>query len=235
MKPFFFILLFFPALAGHSQKVIDVGKNDADAGRLFYSVNGEPFSMAKYVKVVAGSPYFNDSWMKGRLESNGGKVYDSLLLRLDLLENSIHYMGPDGREMVAATAISKVTLLDSVSGKEYLFLFSPFLQLPGTVEPGWYQLLASGPATMYKRILKTIQEDRPYNSATTEQTIHTSGQYFIFANATFSHIKKFKDLSDLLEDKKAELNTYISSNSLSGKSDADYAAVISYYNSLVKK
>jgi hypothetical protein len=235
MRTFFYLLFFLPVFAGHSQKVIDVGKNDADAGRLFYTVGGEPFSMAKYVKVVSGSPYFIDSWMKGRLVLGSGWVYDSLLLRLDLLENFLQYIGPDGREMIATTPVSSVTLLDSVAGKEYNFVHSSFLQTPATIDPGWYQLLSSGSATIYKRILKTIQENRPYNSATTEQTIHTSGQYFLFANGILTPVKKLKDLPGLLEDKKTELAVYINSRSLSGKSDADFIAVVSYYNSLVKK
>jgi hypothetical protein len=235
MKTLFYILFFFPVLAGHSQKVIDVGKNDADAGRLFYSVNGEPFSMAKYVKVVEGSPFFDDSLMKGRLETAEGKIYEGLLLRIDLLENAIHFIARDGREMIVTTPIAKLLLRDSVSGKEYDFVHSSFLQTSGTVEPGWYQVLTSGPAIMYKHILKTMQEQRPYNSATTEQTIRTSGQYFLLANSTFSRVKKLKELPDLLQDKKTELDTYISSQGLSGKLDADYAAVVSYYNGLVKK
>jgi hypothetical protein len=145
-------------------------------------------------------------------------------------------MARNEKEMVVTTPLSKVILLDSVSGNEYDFVHSSFLQTPGmVVGSGWYQVLASGPAAMYKHILKTMQEERPYNSATTEQTIRTSGEYFLFANATFTHIKKLKELPDLLGDKKSELNAYISSNNLSGKSDADYAAVITYYNSLVKK
>ena len=45
-------------------------------------------------------------------------------------------------------------------------------------------------------------------------------------------IKKFKDIPDVLADKKDEVSKYIKNNSLSGKTDDDYRAVFDYYNGL---
>jgi hypothetical protein len=42
-------------------------------------------------------------------------------------------------------------------------------------------------------------------------------------------------MPDLLSDKKTELNEYISSKKLSGKSDEDHSALISYYNNIAGK
>jgi len=202
---------------------------------LFYIVGGEPVSTAKYVRVVEGSPYFNESWMKGKVVMNRGARYDSILLRLDLLENALHYLAKDRQEMIATSPVKSIILSDSVSGKEYPFVNSLFLQATGTIQPGWYQLLATGQVALFKRFVKTISENKPYGSATVEQIITTSVHYFVMVNSVFIAIKKFKELPDLLKDKKNELKAYITSKNLSGKSDADYLALISYYNGLVAK
>jgi len=59
MRAFFFLYFLFPAIAGYSQKVIDVSQNNLPVtSNLFYTVGGEPVSNAKYVMVVEGSPFF---------------------------------------------------------------------------------------------------------------------------------------------------------------------------------
>ena len=192
----------------------------------------EPVSNVKYIRVVTGSPYFNESWMRGKVVMSGGFEYDSVLLRLDLLDNSLQYIGRDGREMIAVPAVKSVILRDSVSGKAYEFEHSSFLPVTGRIAIGWYLLLADGRAALYKRFVKTVADNKPYGSATVEQTINTSTLYYVFVNSVFTRIKKIKDIPDLLKDKKDELNKYISSKNLPGKSDSEYADLIDYYNSL---
>ena len=91
-----------------------------------------------------------------------------------------------------------------------------------------------GKTTIYKLIIKNMTESKPYGSATTEQRISTTGQYFIYHHSTFTRVKKIKEIPDLLGDKKNELGDYISSGKLSGKSDMDYAELVAYYNKLVE-
>ena len=83
---------------------------------------------------------------------------------------------------------------------------------------------------MYKKLTKVITETKPYGSATTEQVIHTSSRYFILYNNQLIRIKKFRDLADILSDKKTEVLSFITSNKLNGKSDEDYNSLLSYYN-----
>lgn len=236
MRALLFMLFLLPALAGLAQvKTVDVDKQDVSVvGDRFYTIGGTPVTNTKYVRLVEGSPFFNDAWMTGKLAMGDGRLYDSLRLRLDLVENELHYLDATGKELIATTAVRAITLRDSVSGIQFHFIHSSFLQLPKSMEEGWYQLLAAGPATLYKRIVKTTKENKPYGSATVEQFINTYNQYFVLVNAVFTHIKKFKELPDVLAGKKTESDTYIKSQNLSGRSDADYSSLVSYYNRLVE-
>ena len=87
----------------------------------------------------------------------------------------------------------------------------------------------------YKKIKKTLSESKPFNSATTEQTINTTNQYLLVFNHFLTVVKKPKDIPAILTDKKAELDQYIGNNKLSGKTEADFSSVIAYYNSLPAK
>ena len=228
--------MFFLAITGHTQERIEVGKQEVkiQSGN-FYILGEQRVAAAKYVKVVEGSPYFRETWMRGMVTMSKGSRYDSILLRLDLLDNSLQYINLDGKEMIATSQVRAIILNDSVTGKKYEFENSVFLPVTNKIETGWYQLLADGQVALYKRLVKTLKENQPYGSATVEQTISDATQYYIFANSVFTRVKKIKDIPVQLNDKKEELNKYISSKNLSSHSDADYASVVDYYNSLIEK
>jgi hypothetical protein len=97
---------------------------------------------------------------------------------------------------------------------------------------GWYELLVEGKASIFKKIKKQMNEEKPYGSATIERSIHTSFQYYALYNGTFIQVKKFKELPDVLSDKKEQITQYIKANNLSGKTDDDYRSVFNYYNGL---
>ncbi|MEP7255319.1 MAG: hypothetical protein ABI666_06055 [Ferruginibacter sp.] len=238
MKRLLSLLFFLPALAGWCQqtKVIDVGKEDVRiTASQFYTVGGEPMSSTKYVRVVSGTPYFNEAWMKGSLDLSDGHGYENLWLKLDLIDNSLLYLDAEGKEMIATSIIKNVTLIDSVSGRKYEFVHSSFINGTGKIAWGWYQVMVSGGVTLYKHAAKIINETKPYGLATYEQSIVTTNSYFLLADSVFSPIKKITALPHMLKNKKDELDQYISSKNLSGRSDADYATLITYYNSFFLK
>lgn len=204
------------------------------SSNLIYAVGGVPMNNARYVAIMEGSAFYNDAFVPGKIILSGGRMYDKIKLRLDLMDNSVQYISPGGEELVATTSIKTVVLYDAVLEKPLQFDHSDFIA-SSKVETGWYQLLDTGTAWLYKRHIKNIREDKPYGSATTEQHITTSYSYYIIVNSVFTPIKKFKSLPDMLQDKKTALLEYINLNNLTGKSDKDYLAVVNYYNSLVAK
>jgi len=77
-----------------------------------------------------------------------------------------------------------------------------------------------------------MNENKPYGSATIERSVQTTFQYYALYNGNFIQLKKFKEIPDVLNDKKDEVSKYTKANNLSGKTDDDYRAVFNYYNGL---
>ena len=222
----------------NAQRVIDVNQVDVTPTRgLFYVVGGHPFSMAKYAKVTEGSPYFKDDWMRGTAIVKSGDQYDNQLLKLDLISNELHYLDSAAQEMITTEKVVEVILKDSVSGKQYRFVYSSAIAVPKSERPatGWYQLLTMGAANLFRKFQKEIVETRPYGAATYEEAIQTTSVYFLAYKEEFYRIKKIKDLPEILNDKHKELSNYINNKNLSGKSEFDYIALVEYYNSLPPK
>jgi hypothetical protein len=233
MKFVFFIFACVSAVTLHAQKTVDVTQGTTSAMSLtfFDAVNGEPIVFAKFVQLVDGSPYFRDDWMKGNVVMNGAeKQYGGILLKLDLYQNEVHYQTLSGVEMIAVTPIQRVILFDTAAQQIFNFVNGQFIAANSPVR-GWYLLLTEGNATLFKQIQKHLTERRPYNSATTEQSISNSNHYYVLYKGTFTEAKKLRDLPDLLPEKKSEISDYLKSNNLSGKSDSDFEKVINYFNS----
>lgn len=235
MRKMLVILFNLVTILGHSQRVVDVDKDNYQSpSSLFYTVAGSPVSATKYIRLVHGTPYFNESYMRGKVTMSEGAVYDSVLIRLDLMDNSLQYVNKQGIEMVTVqNTIRNIILTDSVTGKKSVFEQSVFLPATNSISPGWYQLLVDGRAALYKHHVKILTENKPYGSATMEQSITDGIEYYIFFNSVFTRVKKIKEIPNLLSDKKAELNKYISAKEGSDRSDANFSSLVDYYNSLL--
>jgi hypothetical protein len=233
MKSFFTCLFFLIPFFSFAQQIIDVNKQDVKGANanVFFVVAGEPFVNAKFTRLVDGSPYFSDEWMRGIAMSDSVSKYSGIL-KLDLMENKIHFQDEKGNEMVATTKIRQLVLIDTIKQISFSFHHSSFIN---TADPknGWYQLLAeTSSVKLYKQYVKNLQEIKPYNSATVEQYIRTGNYYYVLYNGRFTAVKKIKELADILVDKKQEILKYITDNKLNGKSDNDFINVINFYKSL---
>lgn len=226
-------LCFFYLSSSAQQKTVDVSSNDVSplAPSFFTVVGGEPVMNARFTKLVEGSPYFKDDWMKGEVTINGDQQFAGVYLKLDLYDNQLHFKDKTGNELIATATIKKVTLFDSSVQEVYNFINGSFI-ITNNKQTGWYQTLADGKVSLFKQYKKQLREDRPYGSATFEQSIFTSPHYFILVNGDFREIKKFKDIPGMLSDKKDQLSQYIKTNNLSGKTDDDFMKLINYFNGL---
>lgn len=232
MKKIFFFVLLFTCIQVSAQRVIDVNNvEDKTILQNFYISGGEPFSNLQYVRLIDGSPYYNDKWMKGTVYFEDGTGYTGLYLKLDLLKGNIHYQGFDKAEYVVQADIKKVVLTDTVNSTSAEFINSQYWNTPG-VYKGWYQVIKEGNAGLYKLHRKILRENKKYGVSTTEQEIETKPQYIVLMDKKAFQVKKFKDLPEILHDKKNEISEFIKVQDLDGKKESDYVQVIEYYNGL---
>ena len=218
-----------------SQRTIDIDKDPNVNGGILqnvFAVGGKPFVTAKFSKVVEGSPFFTEQMMHGAIILSEGKEYKNLLLRLNLLESQVNYIGEKQVEMIASTPIQEVVLRDSIQKIDHRFIFSDSIETPDRPEKGFYEILQAGKAELYKQYKKRLLESKPYGSATTEQTIQTELRYFILVNGQWIRIKKMKDITDAFYKKKKEIEKFITDNKIAGGSEANLEAITAYYNSL---
>ncbi len=214
-------------------QTIDVDKSDKGStviNNLYTS--GLPYVNAKFVRLVSGSPFFNEQMMRGILISRDNTEYRNIVIRLNLLESQVNFLNNKQEELIVGTPLREVTLIDTVNQKNYHFIFSEHIESTDKVEKGFYQILQKGKAGLYAHHKKVLKENRAYNSATYEQSIETYVTYYVLLGGQWKKINKIKDLPSVLSDKKNEVQEYISSKGLSGYKQENVESVINYYNSL---
>jgi len=224
--------LLFISLVSFSQ-TIDVDKNDKRLTAITnLSTSGTPYINAKFVRVVSGSPFFNEKMMRGILIARDSTEYRNIVIRLNLLESQVNFLNNKQEELIVGTPLREVDLVDTVNQKNYHFIFSDYIETTDKLGKGFYQILQNGKAGLYAHHKKVLKESRSYNSATYEQSIETYLTYYVLLGGQWKKINKIKDLPAVLNDKKSEVQEYISSKGLSGYKQEDVESVINHYNSL---
>jgi hypothetical protein len=228
------LYLLLPAATLAQAKTVDVDKDNVNATGLFHVNGGTPYVEAKFTRLVSGTPYFKDDWTNGILVLKDGTKYKGQL-KLDLYSNEVHYLDDRKNDFVVDLPVMQIAF--TFPDTSYLFLHAPFVQQNKVSSKDyWYLQLFSDSVGLYKYFLKKLSEDRPYNSATYEQTIRTADIYWIYYNGSPIEIKKLKDAPSLFGDKKDALNAFLKDADKKALSmDQKMIAFTKYLNSLVKK
>lgn len=224
-----FYLLFF--LNMRAQTVVDVNNVENIKGVMYQVAGGRPYVNVKFVELVDGTPFFKENYMKGSVVLTDNKGTAKGLLKLNMLDNELLYLDGKGKEMISTTPIQEITFTDTVSNVSYHLIYSSAFPAVAKAKPGWYLQLTSGKASLFEFFNKQMLEHKPYGSATVQQKIETSEEFYILMNNMLMVVKKVKDIPEILANKKSELETY--SKSLNSKSSAEkMTALIEYYNTL---
>jgi len=236
MRFFLLAVLFICLQPCFAQQVIDVSKQDVQVGSsMFYAVGGEPFVNVKFVNLIEGTPYFEDEWLKAVVVDKNNRQYKDVSIKIDLVDNNVHYLDEKQKEMILTTPVKEIVLSNAL-GDNFRFIHSSYFEKPvNAPKEGWYLWLCNGQASLYKTFIKTVSETRPYGSATTEQRIQTTEKYLLFYNNAFLEVKKIKDVPSVLANKKKELEDFLkTTDDPKATMDDRFVKLVEYYNSLLK-
>lgn len=225
-------LVFVSCYNLHGQQTINLDSvpSNYNASNSVYSSGGLLFNNSKFVRLVKGSPYFGKGWYPADIKMAEGR-HTNILIRLDLLDQELHYLDKS-QEYVTNKTFPEIDIRDSATGKMYIFR-SGYPPAAGTTARSYFEVLAEGKITLLKLHKKTLSENRPFNSATTEQTIYDTKQYFLVKEQIPERIKLNKtDILNAIPDNRQAVQQYISEKKIKGKSEHDLTDIINYYNSL---
>src|SRR5438045_1206416 len=104
MRFFFTVAASLCFSCAFSQNVVDVDKSNGIPSDGFYVVGGAPIANYRYVRLVEGSPYFSDNWMRAVTISSKGARSKPYLMKIDLAANELHFLNERNEEMICTVA-----------------------------------------------------------------------------------------------------------------------------------
>ena len=226
---FCFVALF--SYSAYSQMDMATGNL---ATNTVYSVHGR-LSAGFVESFKSGTPFFDNEWTNSTIVLADGKEVKNIKTKINLLTAEVYYKDQTN-EYVSDSPIKEIIVFDESHKEKYRFTNFLYVNLADKKQAdGWYILEVNGPAGLYRRVEKVIEESKQYGSATTERSIKTNNTFYIYQNSTLTEIKRLKDVYNILVDKRVELEDYARTEKLQKSTAEVYRKLINYYNGLVSE
>jgi hypothetical protein len=198
-------------------------------GGFMRGLAGEPIVATQYSKVKEGSPFLYEDWQKGIIILGDGQSYENLPLKLNLLEGTVHYKTDDNQEFVPDAAVKEVILINVENQKKLQFIHSSFICKEE--KRGWYQVLDSGQAWLFRLDSRILSEVKPYGSAVIEEHITNSGIFVLKFDNQCYKLKNTQELRNKLILLKPESKDKLPKNGNS-RSEEEMSSYMKYFNAL---
>jgi hypothetical protein len=233
MRHTFFGLLFLTLLiqtSAFGQR--NFTNNFNNANELMTDVTGKPI----YLQVnynIDGTPFFPEDYRRGSIKTAGGKLYENLLLKFNMLEDKLLMKLDDGTELVTITPVSQV-IIDGITGVVNAKVFQHgYPVTDGHTLTTWYEVLDSGKMQLLKLREVKYDDKRYYGQASITRVFTISEIYYLFSNDKMIKLQKGRDALVLqMADKRDEMYAYLNVNDLSCKKESDWIKAVNHYNSL---
>jgi hypothetical protein len=184
---------------------------------------------------IEGTPYYNTSWSRGTLTLFNKKKYQGVSVKLNLQTDDVLYIDEETKKELIALkgSVWEVEVGDPEKNGLLVRFRCGYPVIGNNDVKTYYQVLEKGKATLLKQLKKTVNEEKPFNSATVIRRYETEKSYFLFTGNSMLPLKRKKeDLLNVLADQNEKVDEFIRINKLNLKSDDHLAKIIQYYNTL---
>lgn len=227
-----FTAVFFLALCiqVHGQTTINVDDTTMRNNSTFFNtVDGIPVLNPKYTRIVEGSLYEPANFTKAVVFLKNGKRGLGVEARINVMDERLHYLDEKGKEKYVDSKIEEIQFFEN-DRQVSAFSFG----IPGcpTAPPGCYEILEKGKANLHRKVSKQIMENKPYGSATTEQKVVTTYNYWVSNGSGCKQVKKIGDLQAELVQANPAMKQNLPQRKLSEKKVEDWAELVKIYNTL---
>jgi hypothetical protein len=185
---------------------------------------------AKSEAKFEGSVFINDQYQTGRITING-KQYSDVLIKLNI-ERNVVYFQKDGIELVPAGVVNVVEFLDPLTGKYNQVFKNGFPPTGRNTSQTYYQVLDSGSALLLKHVGVVLRESSLYGQETVTKKYEKVKSYYFFVNGKLVPAKKSDDVLAAMNDKRAAVQIFISSNKIKVNKEEDLKLLAAHYNKL---
>jgi len=203
----------------------------ADA-QFVQDINGHPYQTKSYDD-IQGTPYLSDQWGTGMVKMADGRTYKDVPLKYNQLEDELYFKDNKDQTLVFADPVNEFKINYVANNRPYEKVFKRgFKNIPNSSQSTFFEVLSDGTAELLKKTTKTLEETREYNAPVTKR-FDDNEKYYLIVSGNVTPFKKDKKfILASLSNKQTEIESYMKSNNIDLKKDADLSKLMNYYNSL---
>jgi hypothetical protein len=205
----------------------DMGKNP-----FLNDGNGRPLNLKTNYR-SEGSPYLFEEYLPANLLTIDGRIYKNIKVKVNLVDNEIYYLLPDGKEMVSTMPIKQLTFVSGIKTIQDSLVFTSVklpINAPGAAI---YQICLEGKMSLFKQISITYNDLREYGNTNITRSFSRKERMLVFDyTGSLQMLGGEKAILGLLADKKKDLQQFITANHSNLKREKDLIALFDFYNSL---
>ena len=186
-------------------------------------------------KAIAGNPYLDKEFKKGKLVSKVNLKFPEIPLRYNVYTDKIEYKAPDG----TIYALKDQNKIATYQIGDKTFIYSPYYAKKNKIEAGYFQVLVPGKVTglvRYKVYLIQATPERPYTPAKPEHFSDITKYFYVKSGKNPAEpVTNAKSFILLFPEHKKELSRFIKTEKIHLQKEADFVKLVRYYNSLTGK
>jgi hypothetical protein len=190
---------------------------------------GQPFTAGSYTN-VRGSAFLVDSFTSAVVVLNNGKAYAYDKIRLNLFTNKVHFMTPDGKEMIAGDGVvKKIYFFFTPDSSRPTVYSSGYLPVSGVTPYTFLEEMNQGDYALLKQTSRTIVNDVGTSATPMGQHFVDQQLYFVL-NKKSNELSKWKkgkeSLTSILPEQASRIDQYVAAHKLSCRNAQEAAEVL---------
>jgi hypothetical protein len=197
-------------------------------------VNGKPFISAE--ADIQGHVFLTDSWQKGNIQLNNGTVARGLRIKLNLLNNYLHFLNDRNVEMYKeANEIKMIEIVNEINNDSVMQIFKTYeSQKNGKKTTAFYEQLTTGNIVLLKLTSKKIVVSKNEFTKEISKEFVQYDEYYIYKKDEIKQLKRKQSFfEELMNDKWKLIDKFIEQDNLTFKSISNIRAIINFYNSIL--
>lgn len=189
-------------------------------------IQGRVITTQSYTDVI-GSPFLNNDFVNGNVVLINGLKFQSVPLKYSSYNDELFFKNIKDESLLSfVVPVKSFELL----GQTYV---NGFPAIDNFTENSFYELISNGSVKLLLKNYKTILENKPYNSASSEKKFMDNKVYYVFKAGKIQRFKPSKkDFMETFFDKSSQIDIFLKKEKVDFKNNADLAKVFEYYSSL---
>ena len=176
---------------------------------------------------IEGSPYLSAEWAYAKIKLADSRKFDSVLIKLDLYENKVHFKDEKGNERMVAIDVREIEIKDLSSKWNNTFIVSGI----GENSHEFYQVIAGGnKASLLKKMNVIVKETKDFNKPEKNSfelqnvlCIYSKDTIYVEKKNCLTMVPAFRNDNKIM--------SFISSNDIKCNKENDMSKLVNYYNS----